>query len=120
MLVSDTIGFIRDLPNDLVSAFTATLEDSVESDVLLHVVDAGSPQLDEHLHVVNETLASLGASQSRLIVFNKWDTIHADIQKHLLKLYAHLDPIPISAETGAGIDTLKQRMFALIHSSSAH
>jgi GTP-binding protein HflX len=56
LLLNDTIGFIRDLPPDLIAAFTSTLEDSIESDLLLHVVDASDPWIEEKIKIVDETL----------------------------------------------------------------
>lgn len=73
ILVNDTIGFIRDLPPDLIAAFSSTLEDSIESDLLLHVVDAGDPKVYEKMAIVDETLEKIGAKQKRLFVFNKID-----------------------------------------------
>lgn len=59
ILVNDTIGFIRDLPPDLIAAFSSTLEDSIESDLLLHVVDAGDPKVYEKMAIVDETLEKI-------------------------------------------------------------
>lgn len=73
VLVNDTIGFIRDLPPDLIAAFSSTLEDSIESDLLLHVIDAADPKVFEKVAVVNETLEKIGAKQRRIFVFNKID-----------------------------------------------
>lgn len=73
ILVNDTIGFIRDLPPDLIAAFSSTLEDSIESDLLLHVVDAGDPKVYEKMAIVDEALEKIGAKQKRLFVFNKID-----------------------------------------------
>lgn len=72
-LLNDTIGFIRELPPELVQAFSSTLEDSVESDCLFHVVDASDPKMEEKIEVVNVTLDRIGAKQERVFVFNKSD-----------------------------------------------
>ncbi len=61
LVISDTVGFIRDLPHPLVAAFRATLEETVHADLLLHVVDAGSPNRDEQIEEVNEVLKEIGA-----------------------------------------------------------
>lgn len=107
ILLNDTIGFIRDLPPDLIAAFTSTLEDSIESDILLHVIDAGDPWCDEKIQIVDETLAQIWATQSRLYVFNKIDTITREKQAELSLTYAHLNPIFLSAHTAIWIDEFK-------------
>lgn len=73
-LLSDTVGFIRKLPHDLVESFKSTLDEVREADILLHVVDISHPQFEEQLHVVNEMLMELKASEKpTLLVFNKID-----------------------------------------------
>ncbi|MBI1388437.1 MAG: GTPase HflX [bacterium] len=79
VLVSDTVGFISDLPKALLAAFRATLEVVEEAGLLLHVVDASSPFLDEQLHAVNEVLVKLECDQKPvLVVFNKFDLVEDD------------------------------------------
>ncbi|HLT98628.1 MAG TPA: GTPase HflX [Burkholderiaceae bacterium] len=74
VVVSDTVGFIRDLPPTLIAAFRATLEETVHADLLLHVVDAASPQRDEQILEVNKVLEDIGADQiPRILVYNKID-----------------------------------------------
>ncbi len=74
MLLSDTVGFIRKLPHHLVESFKSTLDEVVESDVLLHVVDLSHPNFEDHIQVVNETLRELNAREKPVImVFNKMD-----------------------------------------------
>lgn len=73
--MNDTIGFIRDLPPELIAAFKSTLEDSIEADILFHIVDASDPWIDEKITIVNETLDQIGASQERIIIYNKSDNI---------------------------------------------
>jgi len=73
--LNDTIGFIRDLPPQLIKAFSSTLEDSIESDLLLHVVDVSDPFLYEKMDVVDKILDEIGAKQLRILVFNKVDLI---------------------------------------------
>ena len=75
VLLIDTVGFIDKLPHDLVEAFHSTLEEVVKADMLLHVVDAGSPYLIEQMQVVKKVLRSLGANQTMITVFNKMDTV---------------------------------------------
>ncbi len=81
LLVSDTVGFISDLPAPLLAAFRATLEVVEEATLLIHVVDASSPMLEEQIHAVNEILASLDCSQKPVLtIFNKMDQIEDDLE----------------------------------------
>jgi GTP-binding protein HflX len=74
-LMSDTVGFIRKLPHDLIESFKSTLDESKESDIIVHVVDAAHESFSDHINVVNETLTELGVvHQPRLMVFNKMDS----------------------------------------------
>lgn len=74
VVLTDTVGFIRDLPHDLVAAFRATLEEVLEADLILHVVDASSPMREEHIRVVDGVLEDLGAQgKETLLVYNKLD-----------------------------------------------
>lgn len=112
ILVNDTIGFIRDLPPDLIAAFSSTLEDSIESDLLLHVVDAGDSKAHEKIRIVSETLDAIGAKQKRLFVFNKIDSC-SEGRLMELKMSAAaegLDPEFVSAWSGAGLERLKRRV----------
>src|SRR5690554_4062894 len=75
VVVSDTVGFIRDLPPTLIAAFRATLEETMQADLLLHVVDASSPQRDEQIAEVNKVLTDIGADEiPRILVYNKIDS----------------------------------------------
>jgi len=86
ILLNDTIGFIRDLPPKLIKSFSSTLEDSIESDLLLHVIDASDPFIDERISIVNHILDEIGAKQKRILVFNKIDLLDkiqlAELKKH--------------------------------------
>lgn len=74
VVISDTVGFIRDLPTTLIAAFKATLEETVHADLLLHVVDAASPQRDEQIAEVDKVLEEIGASEvPRILIYNKID-----------------------------------------------
>lgn len=76
MILADTVGFIRHLPHELVAAFRATLEESVEADILLHVIDAASERRDENIEQVWEVLSDIGANEIRTLeVYNKIDMI---------------------------------------------
>ena len=103
ILLSDTVGFIRKLPHDLVEAFKATLEEVVQADLLLHVVDISHPQHDEQIKAVNAVLGEIGAEgKPTLMVFNKID--HADPELVERMLAMHHPSVGISALTGAGIE----------------
>ena len=97
-MINDTVGFIRDLPPSLIDAFSSTLEDSIESDVLLEVVDASDPKIAERITVVDEILEQIHATQKRIYVFNKIDAISDDKIQELCEQFSDLDLICISAQ----------------------
>jgi GTP-binding protein HflX len=95
IIINDTVGFIRDLPRDLLTAFKATLEEMEQSDLLLHLVDASSPQLDSQISSVNRILGDLGLDAiPRLLVFNKADLVAPDELANSCAVY---NALPISA-----------------------
>ena len=101
VLLSDTVGFIRKLPHHLVEAFKATLEELEYAGLLLHVIDASSPQWKEQAEVVDQLIRELGAEQTpRIEVFNKCDLWTGDIRPH------GEDRVSISAKTGEGVPDL--------------
>jgi GTP-binding protein HflX len=105
--VSDTVGFIRELPHDLVAAFRATLEETVHADLLLHVVDASSPVRDAQAQAVNEVLAEIPAGEApRLVVWNKIDVagLEPSVERDQ---YGRISRVFVSARTGAGIEALR-------------
>ncbi|HEV8543837.1 MAG TPA: GTPase HflX [Verrucomicrobiae bacterium] len=105
VLLSDTVGFIRKLPHDLVESFKATLEEVVQADLLLHVVDASHPHCDQQIQAVNAVLEEIGASgKPTLMVFNKIDKAEPQVVQRLLEL--HHPSVAISAETGKGVPEL--------------
>ncbi len=111
VLVNDTIWFMRDLPPDLISAFRSTLEDSVHADLLLHVVDINDPLIDDKIQVVDKILDTIGASQERVLVFNKIDLLTTnptppDLER-IKELAGERKCIFISAVTGEGLQELK-------------
>lgn len=110
ILINDTIGFIRDLPPELIRAFSSTLEDSIEADILLHVIDASDPKVLEKIDIVDNTLAHIGAEQPRIYVFNKIDNMSELSILMMKEQFAELNPILISAVSGRGIDELKERI----------
>lgn len=110
VLLSDTVGFIRDLPHHLVGSFLATLEEARFADLLLHVVDAGDPEALEHVAVVEATLAEIGASAvPRLSVLNQIDRVTSRVGVHLL---AERLPgaIEVSALSGQGLEALADQV----------
>ena len=110
ILINDTIGFIRELPPKLVDAFSSTLEDSIESDLLLHVIDSSDPKIEEKIEVVEDILEKIWASQKRLYVFNKIDEVGtADLQS-LKEKFAYLNPIFISAYKNMNMEELKEKI----------
>jgi len=102
VLLSDTVGFIRKLPHDLVDAFKATLEEVIEADLLLHVVDISSPQAEEQIEAVNVVLDELGvADKPMMMVFNKIDRVTSvSLAKRFTDQYPN--SIVVSARTGEG------------------
>ena len=104
VVITDTVGFIADLPNDLVTAFRATLEELADADLLLHVVDAADPDLERKLEAVDRLLEDLElAAIPRLLLLNKTDLMPADEVRQLARRY---DALPVSAHTREGIDQL--------------
>ncbi len=97
VLVSDTVGFIKHLPHDLVASFRSTLDEARESDLLLHVVDASDPAFEAQIDVTCEVLASIGASEiPRRILLNKADRLDAEARARLAA--AHPDALLLSAK----------------------
>jgi GTP-binding protein HflX len=110
-LVTDTVGFIRKLPHDLVEAFAATLEETVRADLVLHVVDASAPEeeLDAMLRAVEDVLEEIGAGdRRRLLVLNKADAV-AD--RDAVR-FRHPEGVLVSALTGEGMGELRERIAA--------
>ncbi len=108
ILITDTIGFIRDLPPHLIDAFKSTLMESIHADILLHVIDISDPEIETKIDVVSNILRGLGRNPNNdIYVFNKIDAV--DLRKEELeKKYSAHSPLFISAKTGQGIETIKQ------------
>ena len=108
VVISDTVGFIRELPHQLVAAFRATLEETIHADLLLHVVDANSPVRGEQIEQVNHVLQEIGADHiPQLMIFNKIDL--ASLEPLVASdEYGKIDRVFLSARTGAGMDMLRQ------------
>jgi len=110
MLLTDTVGFLRNLPHTLIESFKATLEEVSEADLLIHVADISHPRVDEHIDVVNAVLKELGAlDKQTLLVFNKVDAVR---NRELIEAYANRFPrsVAISARGGEGVSTLVQAL----------
>ncbi len=108
ILITDTIGFIRNLPPHLIDAFKSTLMESIHADILLHVIDISDPEINTKIEVVSNILRDLGRNLSNNIyVFNKIDTIDFHKEEFVEKYAAH-SPLFISARTGQGIEAIKE------------
>ena len=122
-LLSDTVGFIRKLPHQLVESFKSTLDETRESDLLVHVIDVSHPQFEDHLRVVEETLAEIGAGTQRtMLVFNKIDQLKdpaGEVDREYLieglrhRFADHEGPVLfLSARTKEGMDSLREVLYA--------
>ena len=125
------VGFIRKLPHHLIESLKSTLDETRESDILLHVVDVAHPQFEDHIRTVNQTLEELGVGDKKtLMVFNKVDLyrsryfddlldedvkveILAELKQNLKNNFEH-DNIFISAKDGENIDTLKATLKVMV------
>lgn len=119
VVISDTVGFIRDLPTQLVAAFRATLDETIHADLLLHVVDAASPVRDDQIEQVNAVLQEIGADHvPQVLVWNKIDvaglepTIEYDEYDKIRRVF-------VSAQTGEGIDLLRQAIASFARAGGA-
>jgi GTPase len=109
--LSDTVGFIRDLPHTLVESFKATLEETTQADLLVHVVDRASPRHDEQVEAVNAVLAEIGAAGvPQLLVYNQIDRVAGLAPEVVRDAYGKILNIKVSAFTGAGIDALREAL----------
>ena len=131
-LLSDTVGFIRKLPTELIESFKSTLDEVREADLLLHVVDIAHPNFEEHIDVVTSTLREISAGQEQptILVFNKIDAFtfeereeddlgertrrnisREELEQTWMAKLGEAGCIFISAKTGEGIDELKQLLY---------
>ena len=110
VVISDTVGFIRDLPHELVAAFHATLEATAQADLLLHVVDAASPIRDEQMQEVEKVLEEIGARDVRqIVVLNKLDL--TDLPPAVERdEYGNIARVRLSARRGDGLELLRQAL----------
>lgn len=127
--LSDTVGFIRDLPHGLIDAFEATLQEAADADLLLHVVDGSNPDFLAQIEQVQRVLAEIGAAQvPQLLVFNKLDALeNARWPLHMVDMFEVNDPdsesarslqrVFVSAQSGQGLPVLRQLLADLAGSS---
>ncbi len=114
VLLSDTVGFIRELPHHLVASFKATLEEARQARLLLHVVDASGPHAEEHIQAVRAVLKELDCGHKpALLVLNKIDRV-ADHGELAVLSRKHPQAVAISAATGQGLDALREAVIEII------
>jgi len=108
ILLSDTIGFIRNLPPRLIDAFKSTLLESIHADVILHVIDVSDPEMEFKINIVNQILSDIGKVTDKTIyIFNKIDKV-TDLNKSALAVqFSNHYPLFISTKTGEGVDKIK-------------
>lgn len=113
VVLADTVGFVRHLPHELVESFHATLEETLEADLLLHVIDSSSPDMYEQIDAVNSVLTQIGATAPILLVHNKIDKTD---ERPIIHYHDTGTPsrVYVSAHTGAGMDKLVQAVQELL------
>jgi GTP-binding protein HflX len=119
LVITDTVGFVRNLPHRLVDAFKATLEEAIVSNFLIHVLDVNSPEVDAHAETTLSVLKELGAKDKKIItVFNKIDALWEEETRNELAI-RFPDALFLSAHTGEGLELLQDRMEAIIEADFA-
>jgi GTP-binding protein HflX len=114
VLLSDTVGFVRDLPHNLVASFKATLEEAIHADLLLHVLDVGHPHAQQQFDSVHQVLREIGGKQKpEILLLNKTDTEEGEENFPFWRTL-HPDAVPISAKTGAGMGALHEAVYAAV------
>ncbi len=112
ILLTDTVGFIRKLPHHLVEAFKSTLEEAKYADIIIHVVDASSPDMDLHMHVVYETLSDLGVTDKPVLtLFNKCDLLEGEVR---FKDFKADETVNVSVLNGKGLDIMSDKLSAML------
>ncbi len=120
-ILADTVGFVRDLPHDLVAAFRSTLSEVRDVDLLLHVVDASDPDRDLRFDQVNEVLAEIGAADvPQLIVYNKIDLVEGSAPRRECTDAGSTEQVWVSAASRAGIALLREAIGSLLGSERWH
>ena len=109
VVISDTVGFIRNLPPRLIAAFRSTLQEVVDSDIIVHIADASDPALEDHMEIIEKTLEDLGALEiPSILVLNKIDRVDRDRLEYLKDIYRNA--VFTSAKEGIGIEELLRRI----------
>ncbi|MCG6552790.1 MAG: GTPase HflX [Candidatus Magnetominusculus sp. LBB02] len=113
VIITDTVGFIKDLPPDLITAFKATLEELEDADLLIHLVDCSNPRFAQHINSVETILKDLGIDgKPTLLVFNKTDKIHEDELDGMLRIYGAVGISAVNPSTFAPLlDALQEQVF---------
>ena len=118
ILLTDTVGFIRKLPHNLVEAFKSTLEEAKYCDIILHVVDCSNPQMDVQMHVVYDTLRELGVEDKEYItLFNKVDKVEGN---PVFRDFQSDYQLKISAKTGQGLSELSELLGTILRSRKVY
>ena len=118
VLISDTVGFIRNLPHDLIESFKSTLAEVIESDILIHVIDISSDSFEEQIKVVDETLSELYKEKKPIImVFNKVDKLNDKERKHLINdlRIRYPEAVFISAYKGINLNSIEEKIIEVIN-----
>ncbi|HEX2088982.1 MAG TPA: GTPase HflX [Actinomycetota bacterium] len=111
--ISDTVGFVRKLPHDLVEAFKSTLEEVARADLILHVADASAPDIEEQVAAVRDVLEQIGAGHvPEVLALNKWDLLDEVRQARVGRMYR--DGVRVSALSGEGIEGLVERVASVL------
>jgi GTP-binding protein HflX len=114
VLLSDTVGFVRDLPHNLVASFKATLEEAIHADLLLHVLDVGHPHAQQQFDTVHSVLKEIGAkNKQEILLLNKIDTEEGEERFPFWRMM-HPGAIPISARTGMGLPDLAEAVYKFV------
>ncbi len=119
IMLSDTVGFVRDLPHNLVASFRATLEEAVHADLLLHVLDVAHPHAQVQFESVHKVLNEIGVKDKpELLLLNKSDTPEGE-EKMPFWRAMHADSLAISAKTGLGLAELTERVYQVVRGSQS-
>lgn len=110
IILTDTVGFVRDLPHTLIAAFSATLEETAHADYLLHIIDSSGDSTEQQIEEVNRVLCEIGAEDvPRLLIYNKTDRL-PETEQYYGKISAHNQSVAISAHTAQGLPELRQML----------
>lgn len=122
VVMTDTVGFIRQIPHDLIESFHATLQEVQQADLLLHVVDVNDPQRQAHIDQVNEVIKEIGAdSVPQIEVYNKLDLNESDDRaRFFTNEDGRVERVWLSAKTGAGLDLLKDAINAAVYEKKSY